>query len=69
VPDELSPDPALASFRAAALAPLGPADTHRLLAAPSAAARLRLLDELLDDADAVLRFHLGTADPADGAAG
>ena len=56
---EISVDPVLASYQAAALAPVGPADGQRLLAAPSAGERLTLLTELLDDADAVLHFRLG----------
>ena len=56
---EISVDPVLAAYQAAALAPLGPADGQRLLAAAGTAERLALLTEMLDDADAVLRFRLG----------
>jgi Lon protease-like protein len=52
-------DPLVASYHLAALAPLGPADRHRLLCAPSPAARLDLLAESLDDVEAMLRFRLG----------
>jgi hypothetical protein len=54
---EISDDPLLASYHLAALAPLGPADRYRLLCAPSPAARLDLLDEVLDDVEAMLRFR------------
>lgn len=42
-------------------APLGPLDRHRLLAAPSRTARLRLLHELCDDATDNLRRLLSGA--------
>lgn len=51
-------DPLVASYHLTALAPLGPADRHRLLCAPSPAARLDLLAEALDDVEAMLRFRL-----------
>jgi Lon protease-like protein len=60
VPDpdtEISPDPALASFHLASLAPIGPVDRHRILAAPGLADRLDVLAEALDDAMAVLVFR------------
>jgi Lon protease-like protein len=52
---ELSEDPVLASYQAAVLAPLGPADKQRLLAAVSPAVRIATLAELIDEA-------LGTLD-------
>lgn len=55
---EISPDPVSASYQLCALAPLGPADRHRLLGAPGPVARLALLHELLDDVEAMLRFRL-----------
>jgi Lon protease-like protein len=55
---EISEDPLLASYHLAALAPIGPADRFRLLSAPGPAARLALLDEILDDVEAMLRFRL-----------
>jgi hypothetical protein len=55
---ELGDDPLLSSYHLASMSPLGAADRYRLLAAPGPASRLRLLDELLDDAEAVLRFRL-----------
>jgi Lon protease-like protein len=66
---ELSVEPVLASFHAAALAPIGPADSQRLLQAPGTRERFLLLDELLDDAEAALLFRLGAGQEpfADGA--
>jgi Lon protease-like protein len=55
---ELSDDPVLVSYQAAALAPLGPFDQQRLLAAGSVEQRLSLLVELLDDAAALLEARL-----------
>jgi len=46
---ELDDDLLLATYQAAALAPLGPADRQRLLAAPDGSTRVRLLTELIDD--------------------
>lgn len=54
-------DPVLASYRLAALAPVGPFDRHRLLAAPDVSSRLRELDALLDDEEVVSRARLGEA--------
>jgi len=51
--------PALASYQLGVLAPLGPADRYRLLAAPSVRHRFSILDEVLDDAESMLRFRLG----------
>ncbi len=56
--DEISDDPLLATYHLATLAPIGPADRFRLLAAPGPAARLDLLDEILDDVEAMLKFRL-----------
>jgi uncharacterized protein len=55
---EISDDPLVASYHLAALAPIGPADRFRLLAASGPVERLRLLDEVLDDVDAMLKFRL-----------
>jgi Lon protease-like protein len=55
---EISPDPLLASYHLAALAPIGPADRYRLLTAAGPVDRLRVLDEVLDDVDAMLKFRL-----------
>ena len=56
--DEISDDPLLATYHLATLAPIGPADRFRLLAAPGPSARLDLLDEILDDVEAMLKFRL-----------
>ena len=56
--DEISDDPLLATYHLATLAPIGPADRFRLLAAPGPAARLDVLDEILDDVEAMLKFRL-----------
>jgi Lon protease-like protein len=55
---ELSEDPVLAVLQAAAVAPLGPLDRQRLLAAATPDERADLLDELLADALAVLQMRL-----------
>ena len=56
---ELSDDLVLAVLQAAAVAPLGPFDRQRLLAAPAPEDRARLLDELLGEAEEVLTLRLG----------
>ena len=56
--DDISDDPLLATYHLATLAPIGPADRFRLLAAPGPAQRLDLLDEILDDVEAMLKFRL-----------
>jgi Lon protease-like protein len=55
---EISDDPLVATYHLASLAPIGPSDRHRLLAASGPAARLDLLDEVLDDVEAMLKFRL-----------
>ena len=55
--DTISDDPRVALFHLAALAPLGPADRQRILAAPGSAARLVTLQEVLDDLAAVMEFR------------
>jgi uncharacterized protein len=58
---ELADDPAIGSFQAAAVAPLGPADQHQVLRSTAVDARLELLAELLADAAELLegRLRLG----------
>jgi uncharacterized protein len=51
---ELDPDPGVATYQAAALAPLGPADAQHLLETPGADERLELVVSLLEDEAAVL---------------
>jgi Lon protease-like protein len=55
---EISDDPLVATYHLAAIAPIGPADRYRLLAAPGPRARLTAFDEILDDVDAMLKFRL-----------
>lgn len=55
---DLSPDPAVASWQAAAVAPVGPVDHQRLLAAPGPAERVEVLASLLADQFEVLTAHL-----------
>jgi Lon protease-like protein len=54
---EISDDPRLAVYHLGALAPLGPVDRYRMLAAPGLAERLEVLAAALDDAAAVLEFR------------
>lgn len=54
--DEISSDPSLALYHLAALSPIGASDRLRVLAAPSVEERIEVLDEVLDDARAVLDF-------------
>jgi Lon protease-like protein len=56
-PTEISDDPLLAVYHLGSLAPLGPADRFRLLAAPGLGERLDALDAALDDLEAVLQFR------------
>lgn len=55
---EISDDPLVATYHLASLAPIGPADRHRLLCAAGPAERLDVLDEVLDDVEAMLKFRL-----------
>ena len=55
---ELVDDPALGSFQAAAVAPLGPADQHELLRTVGVDERLARLLELLGDAAELLEARL-----------
>ncbi len=56
---ELTGDPVLDGFLVATISPFGPADQYAVLCAPDALARLDLIDRLLDDVEAGLRFRLG----------
>jgi Lon protease-like protein len=65
---EVGDEPLLASYHLAALAPVGPADSFRLLCAAGPRARLDLLDDVLTDVEAMLSFRLaddGTELPSD----
>lgn len=55
---ELSDDPVLGSYQVAALAPMGPLDHQRALAAPGPLARLDLVVDWLDEEAAVLSQRL-----------
>ncbi|MGH9137072.1 MAG: LON peptidase substrate-binding domain-containing protein [Acidimicrobiales bacterium] len=55
---EPSDEPSLGSFQAAALAPLGPADRQRVLAAPGVDDRLDVLDALLAEHEEFLNAQL-----------
>ncbi len=54
---EISDDPLLAVYHLGSLAPLGPSDRYRMLAAPGLHERLDVLDRALDDIEAVLKFR------------
>jgi hypothetical protein len=54
----ISDDIVLGSYQLCALAPVGPADQQRLLAASGPVERLRLLEQSLDDVEALLQFRL-----------
>ena len=56
---EIADDPLVATYHLAALSPIGPADRLRLLSAAGPAERLAVLDDVLDDVEAMLRFRLG----------
>ncbi len=56
---ELAADPVLAGHQAAAVAPLGPLDQQRLLAAPTPEGRLAQLAHLLEETIEVLQLRLG----------
>jgi Lon protease-like protein len=55
---EIADDPLVATYHLASLAPIGPADRYRLLAADGPAQRLEQLDLVLDDVEAMLKFRL-----------
>jgi Lon protease-like protein len=58
IESEISDDPLVASYHLASLAPVGPADRYRLLTASGPASRLDVLDDVLDDVEAMLKFRL-----------
>lgn len=55
---EIADDPVVATYHLSALAPIGPADRYRLLAAEGPKQRLDVLDAVLDDVEAMLKFRL-----------
>lgn len=54
----ISDDALTATYNLASLAPIGPADRYRLLAAAGPIERLDVLREVLDDVEAMLKFRL-----------
>lgn len=67
---ELADDDALASHQMAAMAPVGPHDHQRMLAAPGPVARMAVLETVLEDAAVLLTARLTGADePGDGRPG
>lgn len=60
--EEISPDPLLASYHLAGLAPLSVTDRYDLLLQPGPVARLRLLSERLADVETLLQFRLQGGD-------
>ena len=59
---ELADDPVLANYQAIAVAPIGPFDRQRLLAADTPDQRVATLTDLLRDEVAVLELRLGGSD-------
>jgi Lon protease-like protein len=55
---DIANDPLMATYHLASLAPIGPADRYRLLAAAGPMERLTVLDEVLEDVVAMMRFRL-----------
>ena len=66
---ELSGDVVLGGYQAAAVAPAGPADHYKLLAAPGPSQRAELLEELLREQCAVLEFRMGELRSGSGGGG
>jgi uncharacterized protein len=59
---ELDPDPVVASWQIAVVAPLTPFDAQRVLEAPDGAARVALVDRLLRELEEVLGLQLRASD-------
>ncbi len=57
-PVDLGPEPSMAAYRAAALAPLGPLDRFEVLSTPSAGERLAVAHRLVADAAELLRARI-----------
>ena len=57
-PAEISPDPAMATWQAVGLAPLGPLDAQRVLGIDGVAERLEMVVALLEDEASVLAQRL-----------
>jgi len=56
--EEISPDPEVASYQLAAMAPLADTDRYKLLCVPSTAERLRRLAGMVADIHELLQFRL-----------
>jgi Lon protease-like protein len=56
---ELTGEPSADSFLLAAISPFGPVDQYAALCAPDPLTRLDVIDRMLDDVEAGLRFRLG----------
>jgi Lon protease-like protein len=57
-PDEISPDPAVATWQAVGLAPLGPLDAQRVLGTDGVSERLEMVVAMLEDEASVLAQRL-----------
>ena len=57
----LDDNPSVAAFEAALLSPIGPMDTQKVLEAPSTAARLALLEDMLSEARQFLSNRIAEA--------
>lgn len=66
---ELGDDPVRTSYHVTTLAPLGPSDRQRLLAAPTPDERVALLADLLIDLESVLAAQLALDAESDGGFG
>ncbi|MCU1361605.1 MAG: peptidase family protein, partial [Ilumatobacteraceae bacterium] len=58
---EMRGDHLVDSYHLVAATPIGPADAYRLLCSAGPAQRLDLLDEVLDDVEAMMQFRLDTS--------
>jgi uncharacterized protein len=56
---ELTGEPSADSFLLAAISPFGPVDQYAALCAPDPLTRVDVIDRMLDDVEAGLRFRLG----------
>src|SRR5699024_9664790 len=55
-------DPVAGLYQLGAIAPIGPSDRHRLLAAPTALERLTRLTTAIDEVESSLQFRLNPPD-------
>jgi hypothetical protein len=58
-------DPLVDSYHLVAATPVGPADAFRLLCAAGPVERMQLLEQVLEDLEAVLQFRLHAARPSE----